>query len=129
MMDAINSTIFLRAVLAPGGHVAWAAITGAAMVIAGKAKGFVDLPLFTENKFLRLFAIPVILHCIWDSPLTMWFNMLFPYAGYMALVIVVWAVVMILINMGLAEVSREKTVYIESDHLSWNQKDETSDHP
>lgn len=107
MMDAINNTIFLRAVLAPGGHVAWAAISGAAFVIAAKAKGIIDTSLFTEAKFLRLFAIPVILHCLWDSPLAMWINEVFPFAGYIALIVVVWIVVLILINMGLAEVSKK----------------------
>lgn len=108
MMDAINSTIFLRAVLAPGGHVAWAAISGAAFVIAAKHKGIIDTSLFTEAKFLRLFAIPVILHCLWDSPLAIWINEIFPFAGYIALSVVVWIVVLILINMGLAEVSKRK---------------------
>lgn len=107
MIDAINNTIFLRAVLAPGGHVAWAAISGAAFVIAAKAKGAINTSLFTEKRFLRLFAIPVILHFLWDSPLAMWINEIFPYAGYVALIVVVWIVVLILINMGLAEVSRQ----------------------
>ena len=34
--DAMMHTIYLRGFLAPGGHVAWAAITGAAIVIARK---------------------------------------------------------------------------------------------
>ena len=108
MMDAINNTIFLRAVLAPGGHVAWAAISGAAFVIAAKTKGIIDTSLFTEKQFLRLFAIPVILHCLWDSPLSMWINGVFPFAGYIALIVIVWIVVLILINMGLAEVSQRR---------------------
>lgn len=108
MMDAINNTIFLRAVLAPGGHVAWAAISGAAFVIAAKSKGIIDTSLFTESKFLRLFAIPVILHCLWDSPLAMWINEVFPFASYIVLIIIVWIVVLILINMGLAEVNKRK---------------------
>lgn len=108
MMNAINNTIFLRAVLAPGGHVAWAAISGAAFVIAAKLKGIIDTSLFTEAKFLRLFAIPVVLHCLWDSPLAMWINEIFPFAGYISLIVIVWIVVLILINMGLAEVSQGK---------------------
>lgn len=108
MMDAINNTIFLRAVLAPGGHVAWAAISGAAFVIAAELKGIIDMSLFTETKFLRLFAIPVVLHCLWDSPLATWINEIFPFAGYIALIVVVWIVVLILLNMGLAEVSHRR---------------------
>lgn len=109
IMDVINNIIFLRAVLSPGGHVAWAAISGAAFVIAAKSNGALDSSLFTESSFLRLFAIPVILHCLWDSPLATWINdELFPYAGYLALVVVVWIVVLILFNMGLAEVSKSR---------------------
>lgn len=107
MLDAIHQSIFLRGFLAPGGHVAWAAISGAAIVIAAKVKGVFDTGVFTEKKFLRLFAIPVVLHGLWDSPLAGWLNNIFPFAGYIALIILVWMVVMILINMGLAEVSRE----------------------
>lgn len=39
MMEAINQSIFLRGFLAPGGHVTWAAISGAALVVAAKVKG------------------------------------------------------------------------------------------
>ena len=107
MLDAIQQSIFLRGFLAPGGHVAWAAISGAAIVIAAKVKGVFDTGVFTEKKFLRLFAIPVVLHGLWDSPLAGWFNSIFPFAGYIALIILVWMVVLILINMGLAEVNKE----------------------
>lgn len=107
MLDAIQQNIFVRGILTPGGHVAWAAISGAGLVIAAKEKGVFDLGLFAEKKFLRLFVIPVILHGLWDSPLSEWLNSLLPYVGYIALLILVWIVVFILINMGLGEVSQE----------------------
>ena len=75
---------------------------------AAKGKGIIGSSLFTESKFLRLFFIPVILHCLWDSPLAGWINGIFPYAGYIALIFVVWTVVLILINMGLAEVNKSR---------------------
>lgn len=106
MMEAINQSIFLRGFLAPGGHVTWAAISGAALVIAAKAKGKIDTSLFSDGKFLRLFLIPVILHGTWDSPLSS-IGIEF-YMVPVALTIIVWIVVLILINMGLAEVSRMK---------------------
>lgn len=110
MLDAIHQSIFLRGFLAPGGHVAWAAISGAAIIIAAKVKGMFDTGVFTEKRFLRLFAIPVVLHGLWDSPLAGWLNNIFPFAGYIALIILVWMVVLILINMGLAEVNRENSI-------------------
>ena len=106
MMEAINQSIFLRGFLAPGGHVTWASISGAALVIAAKAKGKIDTSLFADGKFLRLFIIPVILHGLWDSPLAGWLYQIFPYLGYILLIVFVWIVVLILINMGLAEVSK-----------------------
>ncbi len=107
MIDAINQNIFLRGILAPGGHVAWAAITGAAMVITAKARGVFDTGIVSDGKFLRLFAIPVVLHGLWDCPLNAWSNEIFPFAGCIALVALVWIVVLILINMGLSEVSHK----------------------
>ena len=106
MMDAINQSIFLRGFLAPGGHVTWAAISGAALVVAAKAKGRIDTSLFTDGKFLRLFLIPVVLHGTWDSPLSS-IGIEF-YMVPLALTVIVWVVVLILINMGLTEVSRIK---------------------
>lgn len=104
MFDAIQQSIFLRGILAPGGHVAWAAISGAGLVIAAKSKGLFDTSLFVDSKFIRLFIIPVILHGLWDSPMAGWFNNIFPFAGYISLIVLVWMVVLIIINMGLAEV-------------------------
>lgn len=106
MMDAINHSIILRGILAPGGHVTWAAISGAALVIAAKAKGQIDTSLFADSKFLRLFVIPVILHSIWDCPLAAIGSDI--YLVPVTLTVIVWVVVMILINMGLTEVSRIK---------------------
>lgn len=106
MMEAINQSIILRGFLAPGGHVTWAAISGAALVIAAKAKGKIDTSLFTDGKFMRLFLIPVVLHGTWDSPLSS-IGIEF-YMVPVALTIIVWIVVLILINMGLTEVSRIK---------------------
>lgn len=106
MMEAINQSIFLRGFLAPGGHVTWAAISGAALVVAAKVKGKIDTSLFTDGKFLRLFLIPVILHGTWDSPLSS-IGIEF-YMVPVALTVIVWIVVLILINMGLSEVSRIK---------------------
>ena len=110
MFDAIQQSIFLRGILAPGGHVAWAAISGAGLVITAKSRGLFNTNLFVDSKFIRLFIIPVILHGLWDSPVAGWFNNIFPFAGYISLIVLVWIVVLILVNMGLAEVCKENTI-------------------
>ncbi len=106
-MNSINAVIVVRGLLSPGGHVAWAAVSGAGLVIAAKVKGALDTGCMTNGRFLKLFLIPVVLHWLWDSPASVWFNELIPYSGYILLIVLVWIVVLILVNMGLAEVERE----------------------
>lgn len=108
MMD----TIFVRGFLAPGGHVTWAAITGAAIAISAKSYQCVSTDIFTDARFLRLFAIPVILHGLWDSPLSALGAEI--YLIPLTLTAIVWIVVMILINMGLSEVNHYKN---ENDEI------------
>ncbi len=108
MLDAINNTILLRGMLAPGGHVAWAAISGVGIAIAAKTRSITDFSIMTDAKFLRLFLIPVVLHWFWDSPLASLCNRIFPYFGHIALTVIVWIVLLMLINMGLAEVCRRR---------------------
>lgn len=101
LMDAATTSIYLRGILAPGGHVAWAAITGAALVIA-KGAGTLTSDVFSNGRFWKIFAIPVVLHGLWDAP---------KFEGYLkltVLILVVWIVVLILINMGLDEVKNLK---------------------
>lgn len=101
LMEAATSSIYLRGILAPGGHVAWAAITGAALVIA-KGVGPLTTDVFRNGRFWKIFAIPVVLHGLWDAPV---------FEGYLkltALILAVWIVVLILINMGLDEVKNLK---------------------
>lgn len=106
MLTAINQSIIARGFLAPGGHVAWAAISGAGLVLAAKSHGALSTNALVNGKFLRLFLIAVVLHGLWDCPLADALNSVFPFAGYIALIVLVWIVVLLLINMGLAEVSK-----------------------
>ena len=93
------STINQRAILSPGGHVAWAAISGAAIMIALDNKKF-EWSVLKDGKFLRLFAIPVILHAIWDMHINSTLKLV-------ALIVVVWIVLIVLIQNGLKEVERD----------------------
>jgi len=73
-------------------------------VIAAKAIHDTSTNLLFNAKFLRLFIIPVALHGLWDSPLSAIGSSL--YLVPIGLTVLAWIVVLILINMGLAEVSR-----------------------
>lgn len=88
--------ILVRGLLAPGGHVAWAAITGGAIAFASKGER-PKLSVLTSKAFLRIFILSVILHTLWDCPLLSGL----PIIKYAGLVVLVWIVVMILIDMGL----------------------------
>ena len=100
-IHGMTNTIYLRGLFAPGGHVAWAAISGAALVIA-KGSNPLTTDVLANKQFLKIFAIPIVLHGLWDAPI-------FPgYPKWIALIVVVWIVVLILINMGLDEVKKLK---------------------
>ena len=99
--DMINN-IYLRAFLSPGSHAVWAAITGGAIMIATTNAQEITLNATLNNRFFRLFAIPIILHFLWDSPLAgIGFSILLVP---ILLSILAWIVVLILINMGLAQI-------------------------
>lgn len=105
--DGMTDNIYMRGLLAPGGHVAWAAITGAALVIA-KGSAPLTTDIFSNKRFWRIFAIPVVLHGLWDAPIL---NDVY-LIKLTGLLVVVWIVVLILINMGLDEVKKLKTTNI-----------------
>lgn len=92
----------LRAVLAPGGHVAWAAIEGGALMYV---KGFAQLNKkhLNDKKFLLMCLIPIVLHSIWDMPIDIPY-----YLVPIALIILAWFVVVYLINLGLKQIDDAK---------------------
>ena len=94
--------IKLRGFLAPGGHVAWAAIEGAALMYV---KGFepLDKKHLNDKRFLLMCLIPIVLHGIWDMPISL------PYCGIpIILTILAWLVIIYYINLGLKQVDDAK---------------------
>ena len=57
----------LRNVLAPGGHVVWAAMSGAGMLLAMRREPL-SPAVFGRWRFWLSFTIPVVLHVLWDLP-------------------------------------------------------------
>ena len=97
-LGGILENIILRGVLAAGGHVVWAAISGAAIMMAME-NDELSMNVFKRVKFLRLFAVPVVLHALWDMP--------FSSLPVLALLTVVaWVFVLALIRTGMAEITR-----------------------
>lgn|SRR5574344_306769 len=93
--------IYLRGFLAPGGHVVWAAMSGAAIMIVKQNRVLVP-SMLTDARFIRIFAIPIVLHALWDwsVPTEMFGN----YIWNIILIIAAWIVTIALINRGLTQV-------------------------
>ncbi len=96
-IDAMRQLIMSRGLLSPFGHIAWTAMSAAAL---WRVKG--DAPfrfeMLKDPRFTRVFAAAVLLHMIWDSPLEL------PFDGlYMLLGAVAWIIVLGLVQEGIAE--------------------------
>ncbi|WML41450.1 PrsW family intramembrane metalloprotease [Neobacillus sp. OS1-2] len=102
--DAQNlyTTILWRGLLAPGGHVAWAALTGAAFCRVQGDQPF-RLNMLVKIKFLRVFLLVVVMHALWDTPI----NGMFPF-GQIFLTLASWVAVFLLIRAGLKEIGEKK---------------------
>ena len=100
--EQMYSVIYLRGFLAPGGHIAWSAIVGAALIVCGKARqGQLSLDkVLSTARFWRIILFPIILHFLWDTP----FIEGMALGKYILLFVAAWVVTLVLIQMGLREV-------------------------
>lgn len=100
------TNILLRGILAPGGHVVWAAMAGYAVMLVKKNQKF-RFGIFFRPAFWKVFWMPIVMHAVWDMPI--------PIGAEFALVqfvlcILSWVVMFVLIDNSLdqmAEVLRE----------------------
>lgn len=100
-IQTMMHVLFIRAVLAVGGHVVWTAIAGFALVAA---KG--DEPLsrehFQKPAFVRFFVYVIALHAVWDMPITLGSQY---YLVPWCLTAMALVTVLVLINSGLKQVA------------------------
>ncbi len=101
--DTMLEIIFSRGWQSIGGHVAWAAITGAAIVLAKKGSENLEMQHLFTGQFWKLFIIPIVLHFLWDCPLNPLPQIAFKQ---IVLIIVAWVVILTLMSTGLRQVSR-----------------------
>ena len=101
-LQAMLEIIKLRGFLAPGGHVAWAAIEGAALMYV---KGFdkLDKKHINDKRFLLICLIPVVLHGIWDMPIEAPY-----YLVQLTMTVLAWLVIVYFINLGLKQIDDAK---------------------
>jgi len=97
MMDVI----LLRGVLAPGGHVVWAAMTGYAMMMA-KGDAPISIRVFSSTRFLKLFWLPIALHAVWDMPIRFGSDY---YLIPILLTVAAWIVVLVLVSNCMRQIS------------------------
>ena len=102
MLDIVK----LRGFLSPGGHIAWAAVQGFAIILAMKGAEF-GWETLAKSTFLKIVWVPIVLHAFWDSPLFEQ-NIRMRYCKFIFCIVVIWIVLLTLITKGLHEVSKRK---------------------
>ena len=100
-LSVMMDVLFQRGVLAIGGHVVWAAISGVGLVVA---KG--DAPFQIEHlysgKFLKFLVLVAALHAVWDMPIE--FGSEYNLVQWV-LTAIALATVLVLLGSGLRQVS------------------------
>ncbi len=101
MLDTIRT----RAILAPGGHVAYAALSGAALILALGDDDF-SWKCLLSKKFLILFSFPVLLHAFhdWHMPLKNITVFGIPAVLFIKIAIE-WIIILVFLHRGLAEIN------------------------
>lgn len=101
--DALSVT-FIRAITAVGGHLAWTALAGGALVMV-KKNDDISLNHILNSNFLFFFISSVVMHAVWDMEIPIITN---PYLKICILVVLVWIEIFVLMSAGLKEVHRIK---------------------
>lgn len=110
--DVMLDVIFLRGVLAPGGHVVWAAMAGYAMMLA-RGEEPMSWGVFKKKQFWKIFWLPIAMHAVWDMPIL---NTDFPVVQVL-LCVAAWVVIFVFIDNSLsqlAQVAKENATEVET---------------
>ncbi len=114
-VESMLANLVLRGVESPLGHVAWTAIAAGAF---WRVKG--DKPtspaMLLDTRFLKAFAIPVLMHTIWD--LSILIPTLPTLFGAIVLPVVTglitWYVLFGLVQQGLQQVKEEQKTHLQT---------------
>jgi RsiW-degrading membrane proteinase PrsW (M82 family) len=101
-VERATDVIWIRGILAPGGHVIWTAMVGSA-IWKVKGSGSFHPRMLVEGVVVRRWAIAVVLHGLWDTYIPL--PMLIKYG---ALVVVGWYIVFAILKQALDEVAAAK---------------------
>jgi protease PrsW len=103
--DTMYFTIFWRGVLAPGGHIVWAALLGAAINMVRVESQPLTVSILKNVRFWGIFMIVVAMHAVWDLPWPIFLGI--PIAQ-LCLTTFSWIIAFIFMDMGLKEITRLK---------------------
>lgn len=106
--DLMFDVLILRAILTPGGHVIWGAILGGTLMLVKKDALLSSAHLF-DKRFISFYILCVAMHSIWDMPIKVQHSLV-----QVAMTVCAWIIALVLINVGLKEVSRAGTSQIEN---------------
>lgn len=102
-LEAATSNILIRGLLAPGGHVIWTAMVGAALWKVKGSRPF-EISMLFHKVVLRRWLVAVVLHGLWDTDLPL----IPPLLKCALLLIVGWYIVFAILKESLAEVEAAK---------------------
>jgi RsiW-degrading membrane proteinase PrsW (M82 family) len=106
---AMMSELFLRMfTAAPLGHMVWTAISAGAFWRVKQDRPF-SAGMLTDKHFLMAFAIPIVMHAIWDAPIQL------PFLGNEIITgLISWYVLFMLVQQGLQQVKQEQMSHLQS---------------
>lgn len=100
-LNAMMHSLFLRGVLAIGGHVLWTAISGVGLIVA-KGEEPLETKHILSGKFLKFFVLVTALHAVWDMPISFGEEHHLVQWGLTAIAV---ATALVLLSSGLKQVS------------------------
>jgi RsiW-degrading membrane proteinase PrsW (M82 family) len=97
--DAMRDVIVKRGLLSVlGGHVVWTGLVGAALWRVRGDRPF-QREMLTDPRFLRVFGLCVVMHMVWNAPISIPF-----YGKFVLLGCAAWLLVLAFIQDGLKQV-------------------------
>ncbi len=103
--QVIFDIIWTRGLLAPGGHVIWAAMVGSAIWKVKGNKPF-EFPMLFHREVVRRWAIAVVLHGLWDMDII---PRVIPWWAKLATLIVIgWYLVFAILKQSLGEIDQAR---------------------
>lgn len=96
------ANLWVRGLLAPGGHVVWAALYGGALA-AAKGADKLRPKYFFDKWFLMYFAIAFVLHFTWNLEFGIFAIPIFFDVKYIILIAVAWFFLLKIIKVGVTE--------------------------